>query len=714
MKNLLATAILIFTLPTMGPAQQPWQHINLPKSREVASHFQTPPPEYGPTVTWGWSGPVTRKVIRRDLDQIHALGFPAVTIEAGYRMNEPYLSPGWFRLIRDAAEEAGKRNMRVWLIDEGKYPTGFANGKFSQERPDLRMQVLVADDPIHVDPGQHIVQTLSSNAVSAAAFNTSDSSTRVLDIRSGQLDWTAPTDRGGWDIRVVEHQFRTSPTRAVNNPTGAKDTANSLMNYLNPAATRQFMDWTHEQYQQYMGSEFGKVILGFRSDEPAYYRMPWTPTLPAAFQRRKGYDVRPYLAAFFVPNMPEEIRRIKADYWDVWTDLYQENFFRLIARWCDRNNLEYVDHLDKDGPETNHGMLDLVRTEGDFFRDMRDLQIPGVDAIWNQVWPGKVANFPKLASSAAHLFGRPRSFSESFAAYNPPPTIDQARWAVNYQLARGINFFEFMFYSSSAGGHGGAHGYMASDQFPDLAAYTNRASFLLSQGRPDAQIAVYFPTSSLWLQDTTANTGTWQVAQQLIEHQRDFDFVDDRTLATTLTLHNGVLTNHSGQSYRAIILVSPKVISQKALDRLESFANSGGEVLFLGQSPSLVQGRTFRDASGPPDLNWGDHIPAVGVSSKVLNLLLQPAVRLDTPAPHLQVVHRQWDGAELYFFFNESDNPVTREVTLTGPRRVESWNAQTGDIADIPGVTAKDGKVQLSLKLESHQARFLVLTTVAK
>jgi hypothetical protein len=39
---------------------------------------------------------MSREVIARDLDNLHRLGFGAVTIEAGYRMPAEYLSDGWF------------------------------------------------------------------------------------------------------------------------------------------------------------------------------------------------------------------------------------------------------------------------------------------------------------------------------------------------------------------------------------------------------------------------------------------------------------------------------------------------------------------------------------------------------------------------------------------------------------------------------------------
>ena len=53
-----------------------------------------------------------------------------------------------------------------------------------------------------------------------------------------------------------------------------------------------------------------------------------------------------------------------------------------------------------------------VKAEGDYFRNLSKVQIPGVDAIWNQIWPGTLNDFPKLASSVAHVYGKPRAFSE--------------------------------------------------------------------------------------------------------------------------------------------------------------------------------------------------------------------------------------------------------------------------------------------------------------
>ena len=408
--RLVAGVLLSFVVAApVFSAERPWQTLRVPSTKEVAARFRTPPPEYGVTLWWGWDGPVDETVIRRDLDAIRSKNIRSVLIESGYGMSAPYLSPGWFERVALAVREARRRDMRVWLADEGKYPSGFAGGKFSQERPDLRMQSLVVAERIELASGEALTRSLTPEIVGALAVNPAESLSEVLDVSSGQLKWSAPG--GQWHVLLIAHQFRTSVTRAVNNPTRGKDATNSLCDYLNPAATRQFLEWTHESYRRAFGEELGRTVMGFMGDEPDYAFTPWTPTILEEFQTRKGYDVRPFLASFFAPRLTEDQRRARADYWDVWSALFADNYFRVQADWCAAHGVEYIVHLNHEDK-----MTDLARSSGDYFRNMRHVQVPGIDTIWNQIWPGKISDFPKYASSAAHLAGQPRAFTESVAA----------------------------------------------------------------------------------------------------------------------------------------------------------------------------------------------------------------------------------------------------------------------------------------------------------
>ena len=80
--------------------------------------------------------------------------------------------------------------------------------------------------------------------------------------------------------------------------------------------------------------------------------------------------------------MTDEAWRAKADYWDVWSGMFRDTFFGVQAEWCARNNVEYLVHLNHE----EHALrLDLpedhIRNEGDFFRDMRHVEVPGIDNL---------------------------------------------------------------------------------------------------------------------------------------------------------------------------------------------------------------------------------------------------------------------------------------------------------------------------------------------
>jgi len=715
MKRIATILLLTVMTTTMVWGQQPWQQLSHPNAREVAAHFQDPPPEYAVTLTWGWDGPITEEVIVRDLDQVHKRGFRAVTIEAGYDMdNAPYLTEGWFQMVKFAVEQAKARDMRVWIIDEGKYPSGFAGGKFSQERPDLRMQGLGVAERINCTAGEKIARDLPDQTVGVLAINRDNGQHQTLDIRAGRIDWTVP-QTGSWQLFVVDHNFRTPVTRAVNDSTRSKTTKNSMSDLIKPAAVQQFIAWTHEEYKKYLGPELGTTVLGFRGDEPDFAYAPWTDGILDLFRQKKGYDITPYLpyCASLGRRAPQieltdQQRRAKADYWDVWSELFGKHFFGLQAQWCAANGVEYMTHLNNE-----HAMQRLVFSSGDFFRDLREAQIPGVDSIWNQVWPGKNADFVRLPASVAHVYGKRRVLSESYAAYNESPvTVETAQWGAHYQLVRGVNLFEFMFHPASSRPQPKIrqqYYYMADPAFPPMMAAVRRACYAMSHGRSAAQIAVYFPSMSFWYGDYEPDKAMWALTQQLLEDQRDFDFVDDEALAQTMTLADGRFTNLSGQSYRAVILPSVRAISKAALDHLRTFAEAGGAVIILGDKPSLLVDKSFMAAQAPGDLSWTVRESAIELTDKVKAALPAPDVVLEPACADIKVMHKRWKDADVYFLFNEIKEPLTRKVTLAGKGTVQHWATQTGRIETIPAAVPEPGKIRLSLQFEPYEAKLLVI-----
>lgn len=721
MKRISTTITLALLLSGAAVAvAQPhsWEGIHHSSLSEAEACFTTETPaEFASHVIWGWEGPMDIKTIRHDLDSIKTKGFRSVIFEAGYRLPYEYLSDEWFKAIRTAVREAKKRDLKVWIIDEGKYPSGFAGGKFSKERPDLRMKALVVMDRREVKAGESLAGAPAGDKViSAVAVSKSGLPNRCVPVNEGKFSFDA--EGGDWEILLVGPDFRTGQTRAVNNPSGGKDTTNSICDYLSPEAMGQFIDWTHEQYKKYIGKEFGKTVLGFRGDEPDFAYTPWTPDMVEQFISRKGYDPTPYLASLLATNLSVREKRFKADYWDVWSELFAVNFFKRQADWCAENGLAHITHLNND-----HNMPVCVRAGGSLFRDLSNVQIPGVDAIWNQIWPETVNDFPKFASSVSHAYGKPRAFSESFAAYYTSPSIPQAKYVVDYQIVRGINFFEFMFWMAGSS----RDNWMTDPGMKGLNDYTNRATYLMAQGVPGARIAVYYPTSTLWLGDNAVNPDLVSISQILLQHQKDFDWVDDDAFTEALSVTGDGFRNLSGQTYSTLIIPSCDVISTSAWDKMMEFAAAGGKILFWGRKPTMLAGRSFMEPSPVPDtpdllqepsVSWTPTV-AAAMPAPEMEIILPPKPETPRrgsrtgaeeqkpdPASFIRYTARTLTDGSLFFLFNEGEQECSFKAAFDRSGSVRTWDASSGEVSAL-SATADDGKTILEMTLAPWESRII-------
>jgi hypothetical protein len=333
---------------------------------------------------------------------------------------------------------------------------------------------------------------------------------------------------------------------------------------------------------------------------------------------------------------------------------------------------------------------------------MRYVNVPGIDNL-SQIGPGVVADFPKLAADAAHVFGRPHVWTESGGSPG-----QAGKFVADYQLVRGVNYLNVR--GLNLAPSGGAAPLLNSSAA--IGWYVSRAGYLLAVGRPAAQVALYHPTDSLWLGDAEADRDNLRLTTELMERQIDFDAIDLDGLLSACTLEGGGLKNLSGQVYKAVIIPTSTVIDRRMLDRLQAFAAAGGKVIFVGRTPSMVVGRTFlHPEPGAPDLSFATVEPATHITDRVVAALPPPDVALDASAPPIKYIHRSLQDGDVYFFFNESGQELTRTATLAGRGQVQQWDATTGKIHPLAGVATADGRVAVPLVLEPQEARFIVIGT---
>ena len=759
--SILVSSVSVAAQPPQGA--RPWQKLQMPTAAEVAKVWVAPPAEYGPEPYYGMNGPVTIESLAKDLDSMKAMGFQAVTVQAGGGMTTTYLSPEYFAFFKQFVLEARKRSMKVWIVDDIGYPSGFAGGRFANSP--LSMQALTIAQRLPVAAGATLKQAAGPDTVAATAVSSSGDRIPVS-ISGGAINWTAPADKGDWTVLLVDHVFRTSPTKSDTNPTHLKDSTQPLEDYLNPAATGAYLEATHNGYYKAMPELFGTTIMGFRGDEPDYSiaGLPWTPALFDRFQQVKGYDIRPYLSAILTsqaggrprpgapaappaPKLTDKELRAKGDYYDVFSLMFRDGFFKPQYDWCAAHGVEYQVHLNHEEME-----MDLTRSEGEFIRDMKYVQVPGIDTIWHQIWTDTISDFPRLASSASHIYGYPRAFTESFAAYRPAPDIVMARYVLNEQMVRGVNLYEAMFMPATRPAGAPApprpanppatgsptgerpRSILRDPGWPDLMAYVRRLSYVMSMGRPNAQVALYIPSSSMWLNNKASDDAFVSTERMLSERQIDFDIVNDDALAMDLKARPGAFVTASGNEYHTVLVPSAMAISEAAVTRLKAFAKGGGKVLFLGGTPALIYGRTMLDArtASPADFAFAAveistlaptptppaQPPAAAPEAQVVPAALEAALKkavpasqvsLDSPDTALRVMTRRLKDADVYFFFNESAQPFSHSVRLrTSGKMVQSWDAQAGTVARYDA-TAAAGAISVKMELKPYETRLLVV-----
>lgn len=400
------------------------------------------------------------------------------------RMAPPYLSAEYNRLIGELVNACSKLGMKFFLYDEGGWPSGSACGQ------------VVRSDPERFVP----------------SFAVSDG-------------------EGGY--KIIKNPV---------NPGGAA----RMPNLLVPGATEKFLELTHEAFKKCFGEHFGKTVHIAFTDEPTMpgstlQKMAWVDDLPQEFEKRKGYDLRPFLGKLLDPETypGTDLRRSKladvwGDYCDVMSQLFQERYLLVLRKWCRKNGLLSGGHF---GGEDS--WLNLTRNGfGHILRSLRALDCPGIDMIWRQLYrEERLHPFPKLASSAAHLNGNKDILAEMFAIYGNGLTPEDMKFLLDYMLVCGVNTFVFSSmpdYLSCGQLVGGRPCFGEADPlwkyFNEVHHYAGVMANLLSQGKPGAKLALFFDMRSLWgagHEKEYSAIEQQMAAERLRRTQRDFDYVSD-------------------------------------------------------------------------------------------------------------------------------------------------------------------------------------------
>ncbi len=428
----------------------------------------------------------------------------------------------------------------------------------------------------------------------------------------------------------------------------------------------------------------GAVHAAF-CDSLEVYGGDWTADMLGEFQKRQGYDLRGVLPLleYDVGERSETLRR---DFGRTLTELYQERFLRPLRQWATRNHVLFRIQNYGEPPASlaSSRYADLIDGEG---------------------WGFRALTATRWASSASHLLGKPVTTSETWTWLHSPAfraTPLDVKAEADQHFLSGINQLigHGWPYSPPEEGVPGWPFYAAavlSDKnpwwpvMPDLALYLQRVSFLLRQGEPVTDVALYAPTEDAWSTfkpgsphylNLFAKTVDWigpKIIPAILDAGHSFDLVDD-----------GLLEEARGRGYRAIVLPGVRFMPEATRRWLAEYARDGGTVLAArrkpeGEWPSL-------------ELVSEDDLAARLARAVPADLTLVP------PAPGVGFVHRRLLDADVYFLANSGNQPlVVRARFRAASPQAERWDPLTGRVERLP---VRGGEI--ALELEPYSSRVVV------
>lgn len=723
-------------------------------------NFKNPPIELGILPFWFWNGEMDEKEMEWQLKEYKSKGICGTFIHGRFGESIGYLSDTWMERVKFAVEKAKEIGIDLWVYDEMNWPSGTAERQVPKNNPKLRQKYLelvplMVDGPLFTfleATDDRYVNTGNSKPIAAFACTDEEYQSGIkslIDLTpnlsfNAVIPWEAPA--GKWRLLYfLEKEI------------------DYYIDALNPESTAKFIEVTHDKYKTAVGKDFGGVVPGFYTDEPAmhYYHMgldnlviPWTSKMFKIFRMRRGYDLKPYLPALYT-SMGEITAKIRYDFWRTLTEQYSESYYKQIRDWCDENGVLFTGHLLGEEWLRVH-----ARCEGNIFKHLKHFHITGVDHLYPKIGTESEPDQHvalKLASSAAHYYGSTRLLCESMGGTYWDCSLERMKWIANWEYVLGVNIF------NNHGYHYSIEGERKRDWPPsqfyhhtwwkyydNFTTYMSRLGHILSGGKHVAKILMLYPINSIWTnyvpqsRNEIGNVIEFDfnyLTDTLLRLHYDFDYTDEDILSEA-TVENGKL-KIADEEFELLILPPLTHIKASAFEKIKEFVNSGGKLIadtliptelleyenddshyrlveFFGKDPQRMlynfrNGSTFgithRNSNGDVYVIEGKGLNKERMKDRLNELILR-CIKPDVTISNEDVfyLHRQKDGYDIYFITNVlQEDKGAVEVTFEKTGIPEIWNPNTGVIESLNVFEVKDGRLSIKLNFPPSESHIIII-----
>src|ERR1044071_8735237 len=588
MKLSVRSSLLLLLSLLLAPAAFARQ-ANVAEARRL---FQPPPDDSRIMMRWWWFGPsVTRAEVEREMRRMKEGGIGGVELAFVYPMalddpargfrNYPYLSPEYLDVVKFAAARARELGLRMditvgsgWSYGGPYITPDLAAACLRSDRREITPDVTSVARPTPFEGDKLIAAFVGRGSVREV-----DPTTFIeLDI-SG----TGPIRLPKGDApRAVAFYFSSHTGQVV------KRAALRAQGYvLDPFSRAPVERPLREEGARDLAAARKGNVYSIFTDSLEVYDADWTADMLAEFKRRRGYDLKPLLP-LLEQDAGERSETLRRDFGRTLSELYEERFLLPMREWT-----------------TKHGVLFRIQNYGEPPATLASAR--HADLVDGEGWNFRTLTSSRWAASASHLFGKPVTTSETWTWLRSPAfraaPLDIKGEADQHFLS-GVNQLigHGWPYSPPEAGTPGWPFYAAavlSDKnpwwpvMPDLALYLQRLSFLLRQGEPVADVALYAPTEDAWstfkpgspyytnLFVKSVNRVGPAVVPAILDAGHNFDVFDD-----------GTLKEAEARRYKAVVLPGVRFMPEATRRWLADYARGGGTLPAVrrvpeGEWPSL-------------------------------------------------------------------------------------------------------------------------------
>ncbi len=706
---------------------------------KLRDSFAHPPADSRIMMRWWWFGPAVKEdELRRELEQMKADGIGGVEIATLYPLalnddtvgfqNVPYVSEEHLRQLRFAAQKARDLGLRVDITLGSGWPFGGPHISVDEAAGQLRVVTV----PISAQTSSITVPYMSDGEKLLALF--------FVPGTGRSLSWKDAKPAAlpeGLRLELPQDMERRSNAAFfISSRTG--------MTVKRPAVGAEGFVLDHYDHRaiEHHLEAVGDRLIGAFGGQPPYaafsdslevYGSDWTANLISEFQKRRGYDLTPYLPAL-IGDIGPKTEAVRHDWGKTLTELADEQYLLPLRNWAHEHHTQFRSQTYGIPPVTlwSNRYADLPEGEG-----------KATTSMWRQF------SDTRWAASASHLLGKPVTSSETWTWLHSPAfraTPLDMKAEADLHFLQGINQLigHGWPYSPPSAGEPGWRMYAAAALndhnpwhfvMPDVTAYLQRVSFALRLGKPANQVALLLPNDDAWAgfhadkeapasvtsaggfessaakmsmdESVAALLGT-RVIPQILDAGFNVDFIDADAIGAV------------GIPYPILILPGVNRLPLATYRKIEDYARRGGIVVATRSVPSTAPGligaegeaaqirelsqRLFRQPEAP-----GHFIQDEGQLGGSLAGYLQPDVVLAPATPEIGSIHRKLPDGDLYFMANTSNQPHRFSAKFrSSAQNAEWWDPFTGT------VTAVDSTGSIAFDLQPYESSILFFSDTAK